>query len=121
MRGEGSGSVRAAMRLLLDQQEARRYLLQASPADTTVVIPFNSSPMNQWTVTGNNPKALGSLLGQIDALVANGGTNIYTPVIKALESFKAEGNQENYSPAVILLSDGQPNLNPPKADLPPPT
>jgi Ca-activated chloride channel family protein len=109
MRGQGIDDLKGAMRLLLKQDEARRYMLQGSPNDVTVVIPFSSAPMHQWSVTGNNPKALEGLLAQVEALPANGGTDIYTPVMRALDAFKAKGNLEDYFPAVILMTDGQSN------------
>jgi Ca-activated chloride channel family protein len=105
------------MRMLLDQQAARRYLLQASSGDVTVVIPFSSAPIDQWAVTGNAPKALDGLLTKIISLPAEGGTDIYTPVIKALEIFKAKGSLKGYFPAVILMTDGKSNQGASMADL----
>ena len=117
MQGKGSNDVKAAMRLLLNQQQARRYLLQASPDDISLVIPFSGTPMAHWSATGNNPQTLGTLLAQIDALQPNGGTDIYTPIIQALEAFHAKPNLDHYFPAVILMTDGLSNTGATMADL----
>lgn len=117
MKGHGDDDVKAAMRLLLDQQQAQRYFLQASPEDVTVVIPFNSAPMNRWTVTGNAPKTLDGLLMRINALEPGGGTDIYTPIMQALEVFQGKGNLQRYFPAVILMTDGKSNTGASMADL----
>jgi Ca-activated chloride channel homolog len=117
MEGKGSDDVKAAMRLLLNQQEARRYLLQASPQDRTLVIPFSSTPIAQWSAVGSNPQTLDSLLMRIDALHANGGTDIYTPIIQAFEAFHSLPNLDHYFPAVILMTDGQSNTGATMADL----
>jgi Ca-activated chloride channel homolog len=58
MKGQGEEDVKSAMRLLLDQQQAANYFLQASPDDITVVIPFDTIPRAEWTVTGNDPKTV---------------------------------------------------------------
>jgi Ca-activated chloride channel homolog len=109
MQGERISQLKTAMRTLLDQDEARKQLLQASAADVTVVIPFTDRPQDEWAVTGNSPQQLDGLLQHINQAEAGGGTNIYTPVERALELFKKKSNLEDYFPAVILMTDGQSN------------
>ena len=109
----GEKSLKAAMRTLLDQQEAAKYLLQAAPNDITIVLTFNSEIMNAnqipaWTVSGNKPADLSGLLGRIEALQTDDGTNIYGPVARALELMKARGVGDRF-PSVILMTDGQSN------------
>jgi Ca-activated chloride channel family protein len=105
----GVDGVKSAMRALLDQDRARELLLQASPADTTVVIPFNNRVINEWTVKGNDPDALRDLLAKVNALSPDGGTDIYSPVMRALDVIHASGKQEKTFAAVILMTDGESN------------
>jgi len=105
----GEDGVKNAMHLLLDQDKARGLLLQASPNDITIVIPFNSQPLSPLTVSGNAPAALRRLAVQVDELKAEGGTDIYSPVIQSLDMLKQKGNLDRYFPAVILMTDGQSN------------
>jgi Ca-activated chloride channel homolog len=108
MEGKGEEDLKTAMRLLLDQNQAAESLLQAAPGDVTVVIPFDDTLINEWTVRGNDPAALADLLAKVTAQQTGGKTNIYAPVIRALDLMQQAGI-EGYSPAVILMTDGQSN------------
>ena len=105
----GEQGVKSAMHLLLDQDKARGLLLQASPNDVTIVVPFNNHPFSPLNVTGNDPAALHQLAAQVDGLQADGGTDIYSPVMQSLDMLKRNGNLDKYFPAVILMTDGQSN------------
>ena len=113
----GEQGVKSAMQLLLDPQKARSLLLQASPGDITMIIPFNSRPLAQWSARGNDPQALGGLLAQVEALQAGGGTDIYTPIMQGLDFIKQQPHLEKYFPAVILMTDGQSNTGASLGDL----
>lgn len=109
MAGTRAEQLKTAMRSLLDTESARRSLLQASPRDITVVIPFSGAPQALWEVRGNDPRALAALNEKIQALEPKGGTDIYTPVVRGLERIQAQKDLEDYFPAVILLTDGISN------------
>jgi Ca-activated chloride channel family protein len=109
----GAQQLKSAMRTLLDQQEASKYLLQGSPDDVTLILTFdnaiiNENAMNDWTVEGNDPSALKALLARVEGQAVRDGTNIYLPVGRALEWMKAKGIGDRL-PAIILMTDGQSN------------
>ena len=106
MIGAGEGELKVAMRMLLDQESATQHLLQASPEDITIIIPFNDKVMNVWTVEGNDPAQFQSLIGQIGVTPARGGTDIYSPIIEGLKLIKKHGT-DGYSPAVVVMTDGK--------------
>lgn len=113
MREEGETELKSAMRTLLDQEQARRYLLQASPTDVTIVLTFNEGVINandisKWTVRGNDEQALDSLLQAIENQAPDGNTNIYSPVALGLELMNQQGIQDHF-PSIILMTDGQSN------------
>src|SRR5215207_5162450 len=108
MEGSGEDNLKAAMRILLDPDEASRYFLQPSPGDITVIIPFNADALDQWRADGNDPEALRDLLAKVTALGTGGGTDIYAPVIAGLDAMEGV-NLEDYSPAIILMTDGESN------------
>jgi Ca-activated chloride channel homolog len=113
MEGKGAQQLKAAMRSLLDQQEAGKYLLQGSPEDMTLVVIFDDRIINQeeiknWFVAGNDAAAMSGLLSKIDAQTPRGGTNIYLPVGYALEYMKQKGVGGRF-PAIILMTDGESN------------
>jgi len=116
MAGQREQDLKTAMRLLLDQQQAATYLLQASPDDITVVIPFDNRLRAEWSVTGNDQQALYDLTAKIVQTEASGGTDIYSPSIRALEIIKSK-NYENYASAVILMTDGESNTGKKLGDL----
>ena len=113
----GEQGVKSAMQVLLDPQKASAQFLQPSPGDVTVIIPFNSQPLDQWTARGNDPKQLAELLAQVEALQAGGGTDIYTPVMQGLDFLKAQPDLQKHFAAVILMTDGQSNTGASLADL----
>jgi Ca-activated chloride channel homolog len=108
MKDNGEDDLKSAMGILLDPNQASRYLLQPSPGDITVVIPFDSDVMSQWETEGNDPAALRRLLAKVTAQQTGGNTNIYAPVIAGLGAME-NIDLENYSPAIILMTDGKSN------------
>ena len=109
MEGEGERQLKEAMRVLLDQNEARKYLLQNSANDITVVIPFSDGLLeisSYGLKKEGEPEGLGVLLKWIENKATGGGTNIYTPIYKALHLMKENG-VDGYLPAIILMTDGR--------------
>jgi len=107
MREASEDDLKGAMRMLLDQGTASRFLLQTSSRDVTIVIPFSSKPIDQWEVKGNADDDLSRLLAQINAQQAEGGTDIFTPVLQARDAIRKLPDLEGYSPAIILMTDGK--------------
>lgn len=101
--------LKSAMRMVLDQSTAKKSFMQASPNDVTAVITFSNEVLQTWTVRGNDPVKFMALWQKINALVPEGGTDIYTPVMRGVDIMKREPNLENYFPAMILLTDGESN------------
>ena len=107
MRESGQDDLKGAMKILLDQQTASRYLLQTSARDITAVIPFDDRIRDRWNVSGNDPQQLENLLTKINMLQAEGGTDIFTPVLEARDFIRNQPNLEGYSAAIILMTDGR--------------
>jgi Ca-activated chloride channel family protein len=108
MGGEREKRLKDAMRLILDQEQAKQHLLQATPQDVTTVMPFNHDVLGAWTVAGDDEGELGALSWRIDRLAVGGGTNIYAPVTAAIEELK-HIDIDRYVPAIVLLTDGASN------------
>lgn len=107
MHGDGARDMKAAMAAILDPDQATQYLLQPSAQDITIVIPFDDEVIDRWRVDGNDPADLRALLGQVTDEDPDGGTNIYDPVIAALDAMGSE--LDGYAPAIILMTDGHSN------------
>lgn len=108
MDGEGEDQLKQAMSLILSQQEAKQYLLQANTEDVTIVIPFSDYQIDELRAEGNDETTLSRLSEQINALSPNGGTDIYSPSIRALELLK-DVDSGDYFCAIVLLTDGESN------------
>jgi Ca-activated chloride channel family protein len=107
MEGPGIAQLKKAMRTLLDEKIAREYLLQASPDDLTVIIPFNRVVIDTWQAEGNDPRVLQNILMKVENLQPGGGTNMYVAAAKALEILKPLSDSGKYHCAVIVMSDGE--------------
>jgi Ca-activated chloride channel family protein len=107
MAGDGEEDLEEAMQVLLDQEEAAKYFLQRTETDITVVIPFNGAVIDIWRADGSDPQTLSALLSRVVSQETGGETNIYDPMIAALDEM--EGSLEGYAPAIILLTDGHSN------------
>lgn len=107
MQGNPENQLEIAIDGLLDQQIAAQQFLQASPDDVTIVVPFSSSPWAHKVVKGNDPATLSSLSAWVRSLSASGGTDIYAPVVTAVEEIKKIPGWEDYSVSVILMTDGR--------------
>ncbi len=108
MYGQGQEALKNAMGMLLDRRSAGEYLINTGDEDVTVVIPFSSRPLDVWSARGNDQNQLNALLNLIRNKRPNGSTDIYSPVITALEIIK-KGSTDQYIPAVILMTDGESN------------
>lgn len=107
MSGVGESELESAMGMLLDQNEAQRYLLQVGERDEIIVVPFAEVVLDGWRITGNDQTTLDKLYARITAMEPNGGTDIYSPVIFGLEYMAGLGNLDSYQPAVIVMTDGE--------------
>lgn len=109
MQGEPSDELKAAVGMILNQEKARQYLIQAAPGDYNAIIPFSDHVMGSLQVRGNDPKILQSLANKVNALAPNGGTNIFAPVAQAVSLLAKQGSAEKSLPAIVLLTDGVSN------------
>ena len=107
MKGTGEQQLKQAMYTLLDPDEAARFLLQPSPQDVTLVIPFSSHPIAEWKVEGNDPEDLRRLLRNIQAQAADGGTQMYEATALAFRRLQSFAESGKYHCAAIVMSDGQ--------------
>jgi Ca-activated chloride channel family protein len=109
MEGSGEAALEEAMALLLDRDKAAEYMIQTGTEDRIAVIPFSTKPLGILRAEGSDPVSQSKLSEAVLALDSGGGTDIYSPVIKALEILAAEPNLDQYVPAVVLMTDGESN------------
>lgn len=102
----GEQQLEAAMRILLIQEEASRYLLQASDRDVTIIIPFDQRVRDQIQRTGNDADELAALYTELSANAAGGATELYLCLQQAQTIIRTEADLQNQFPAIIAMTDG---------------
>lgn len=105
MAGDGNEQMVRAMEQLLIQENARQNLLQASEDEVNILIPFNGEVVGVYSAMGAGSE-LEALYDVVKEQAARGGTDMYAAAVRGLEELK-EYDLSNYTPAIILLTDGQ--------------
>jgi Ca-activated chloride channel family protein len=106
MAASGENQVKSAMRLLLDPAQAKQHMLQMGADDKVFVVPFADVPGPVLGPYGSADSA--RLIAAVDALNAQGATDIYTPAIKGLELL-APYDPDKYTSSIVLMTDGESN------------
>lgn len=108
MYGSGNGQLTKAMQYILNEEEASKDLLQFSKKDKITIIPFTHEILGIYN-TDNGTKT-SSLIQQISSTSVGGGTDIYLPVMYALQILDKE-NLDEYNTSIVLMTDGASNVN----------
>lgn len=106
MSGEGEEQLQEAMRFLFTPDETSKVLVQWSPADRIIVIPFDGSIRSSFSATGD-PLEQSGLLNEVAQERAGGGTDMYACASDALRRIAATENSAAYLPAVVIMTDGR--------------
>ena len=110
MAGTGEGQLKEAMSQILLQENARKNFLQANAGEVNQVIFFDDTILGIEAAADDSDEALAELNQKVADFQIAGGTDIYRAAAEALEI--ASGyNLENYTPAIILMTDGRSNYN----------
>ncbi|MBP0964239.1 MAG: VWA domain-containing protein [Oscillospiraceae bacterium] len=104
MSGEGNRQLVEAMEQILIPENAEKNLLQASENEVNIVVTFDGSVRNIYTVEGSENLPL--LYGDIAAEEPGGGTDMYAAALEGVEYAVTGYDLNNYCPAVIIMSDG---------------
>ena len=110
MAGTGEGQLKEAMSQILLQENARKNFLQANAGEVNQVIFFDDTILGIEAAADDSDEALAELNQKVADFQIAGGPDIYRAAAEALEI--ASGyNLENYTPAIILMTDGRSNYN----------
>jgi Ca-activated chloride channel family protein len=114
MDGQRLIDMKSAMNALLDQEKAKSYLLQAGEEDVISIIPFSGTPAPMMTAKGKTE--INQLAEKVNNLQLAEGTDIYSPVISAINILKTI-DAEKYSISVVMMTDGESNVGANFSDL----
>ena len=110
MSGTGEEQLKEAMAQILIQKNAEKNLLQANEGEVNIAVLFNDRVIQVLKAEDDSDRALETLYNEIAAQAPGGGTDIYTAAAEAY-GFAMEYDLSQYSPAVILMTDGQSVYN----------
>lgn len=108
MYGKGITELKEAMQYILDEEEASKDLLQFSKKDKITIIPFTHEILETYSTTNGTDTE--KLIQKISETEVGGGTDIYLPVIEALNILDKE-DLDTYNTSIVLMSDGASNYN----------
>lgn len=109
MRGTGEEELQQALDFLLTPDKTRALLVQWSPADRIILLPFDQRVRTSFSSSGNATEQQGlrrSIMGQ----TPSGGTDIYACAADALRRIDAIRDGD-YLPAIVLMTDGRSGGN----------
>ncbi|MGN0416306.1 MAG: substrate-binding domain-containing protein [Agathobacter sp.] len=109
MEGEGNEELVQAMSQLLIQENAKKNYLQATEGEVNIVLTFSNEILDVYTVEESTEENLQTLYDEIAAENCMGGTDIYLAAQTALELISESYDLSQYTPAIILMTDGKSN------------
>ena len=109
MIGEGNEQLVQAMAQVLLQENAEKNFLQAGERDVNLVIAFDDGIIHTYGARDASSASLEELYKAVEEERPGGGTDIYLPAMEALREMKENYDLTQYTPAVILMTDGMSN------------
>ena len=110
MEGRGETQLNAALNFLFTPERTREALVQWSPRDNVIVIPFNDDVIDTVEGTGQ-PADQARILSDLTKRRADGGTNMYACGHRALQLMRGRLQGGNFLPAIVMMTDGRSDDN----------
>ena len=106
---EGNEQLVEAMAQVLLKENAEKNFLQAGERDVNLVITFDTGIIHTYKAEDASSTSLERLYEDVENERPGGGTDIYLPAMTALEEMENNYDLTQYTPAVILMTDGMSN------------
>jgi Ca-activated chloride channel family protein len=106
MQGEGERQLKQAIESLFDPTEAARTLIQWTPDDRIMVIPFDAS-VREVDAGDGRAESQATLLAAVQRQSADGGTDMYDCARRALDEMRPFLETGQYLPAIVIMTDGR--------------
>jgi Ca-activated chloride channel family protein len=106
MHGYGETQLKAAMSSLLDPGQASHNLIQWTPADRIVVLPFDSH-VREVDSSNGSIAAQADLLAKVRAQSADDGNDMYACAERAISAIEPYLATDQFLPAIVIMTDGR--------------
>ncbi len=105
-------------RLDLVKHSVKTIVHMLGVSDYLSLISFNGSATVDMELTQMNATGRKVAISSIDALVANGGTNIWDALRMSINLTRTSPTCNGLNTCILLFTDGEPNVNPPRGIIP---
>lgn len=106
MSGDGERDLEAGLDFLFSPDTAADLLVQWTPKDRILLLPFNHGVIARYEGSGE-PAEQERLKAAIRSHQAEGGTDMYACGLAALEAMAPDLASGQYLPAIVLMTDGR--------------
>lgn len=106
MSGDGVKQMLEALKQVMIPENASKNLLLGTSKDKTILLPFSHKTYPKVEKEGND---LTDLYNSAIDTQLGGGTSLFEATIDALKIASKEKKLNNYTPAIVLLTDGMAN------------
>ncbi len=106
MQKSGEPELKKAITALLTPEQATAQLIQWTPSDQIVVVPFNDRVESVYEGSGK-PEDQARLLASVNRHYADGGTDMYSCAVEALHRMAQKRGGGEFLPAIIIMTDGR--------------
>ncbi len=107
MKGQGNKELVDAMNYILNEDLAKKDLLQFTEKDQITIIPFSTNVLGTWST--KEGYTISELKNKITSQIPKGSTNIYETSVEAIELLNKE-DLDKYNVSIVLMTDGQSNM-----------
>ena len=94
------------MQFLFTPEEASEVLVQWSPSDRIIVMPFDSAVRDGFEASGD-PAGQSGCSAAVAEQHADGGTDMYACAEQALRADRGHARPATYLPAIVIMTDGR--------------
>lgn len=106
MQGEGENQVQHAMATLMTPAESAKALIQWTPVDHILILPFDGAVREVDSGDGT-PASQAALLAKVQKQSANDGTDMYACADRAMKEMQPYLKSGEYLPAIVIMTDGR--------------
>ncbi len=116
MQGDGEKQLKSAIATIFSPAEAARSLIQWTPQDHILVIPFDGQ-VRDVTQGDGTTASQAALLAAVQSQTAEGGTDMYACAQRAIDEMKPYLATNQYLPAIVIMTDGRSDARSDFADV----
>lgn len=88
------------------------------PHDMLAIVAYADTADVVLPLTKMTPENRAAAWRTVNSLYTMGSTNIWDGLLKAMELLRKEKLEQSTSPSILLLTDGLPNIHPPRGEVP---